>query len=56
VKSGKNARQAAALAEIYQLPALSFEVSEIVLMRSELHASGARYTTLAKSALSQAAS
>jgi 2'-5' RNA ligase len=53
VKSGKNARQVAALAEIAELPALSFEVGEIVLMKSELHTAGARYTPLAKCVLSQ---
>ena len=53
VKSGKNARQVAAMAEIHQLPALSFEVGEIVLMKSELHKSGKRYTPLAKAALTQ---
>jgi len=56
VKSGRNARQVAALAEIADLPALSFEVGEIVLMKSELHAAGARYTPLHKSFLSQSKS
>lgn len=51
VKSPKNARQVAALTEIHSLPELSFEVREIVLMKSELHSTGARYTTLAKSEL-----
>jgi 2'-5' RNA ligase len=51
VKSSKNARQVAALAEIYSLPELSFEVREIVLMKSEFHAAGAHYTVLAKSKL-----
>src|SRR5262249_43454529 len=49
VKSGKNARQVAAMAEIYQFPSLSFEVGEIVLMKSELHPAGSRYMPLAKS-------
>lgn len=53
VKSAKNARQAAAMAEIYKLPALSFGVGGIVLMKSELRPAGARYTPLAQSALSQ---
>jgi 2'-5' RNA ligase len=35
------------LAEQYQLAAWRFDVHELVLIRSELHATGARYTTLA---------
>ncbi len=51
VKTPRNARQVAALAEIQSLPELAFEVSEIVLIKSELHPAGARYTALAKSKL-----
>lgn len=51
VKSPKNARQVAALTEIHSLPELSFEVREIVLMKSDLHSTGARYTALARSEL-----
>lgn len=53
VKSPKNARQVAALTEIQTLPDLPFEVQEIVLMKSELHSAGARYTSLAKFSLGQ---
>lgn len=51
VKSPKNAGQVAALTEIYEVPDCSFEVREIVLMRSELLPAGARYTPLIKSSL-----
>jgi RNA 2',3'-cyclic 3'-phosphodiesterase len=51
VKSPMNARQVAALTEIHSLPELSFEVREIVLMKSDLHSAGARYSALAKSKL-----
>lgn len=51
VKSQQNARQVAALAEIQSLPEIAFEVREIVLMKSDLHPTGARYTALAKSPL-----
>jgi 2'-5' RNA ligase len=51
VKSGKNARQLVALADLHELPALSFAVREIVLMKSELHPAGARYTALANAPL-----
>lgn len=53
VKSPKNARQVAALTEIQTLPDLPFEVRGIVLMKSELHPAGARYTPLAKFSLGQ---
>lgn len=51
IKSGKNARQLVALADLYNLPALSFTIHEIVLMQSELHPAGARYTPLSKALL-----
>lgn len=51
VKSNRNARQLLALADAYRLPALSFIVREIVLMKSELHPAGARYTPLARAPL-----
>jgi 2'-5' RNA ligase len=41
-------RELLALADSYQLPELSFSVKEIVVMRSELHPAGARYTSLAR--------
>ncbi len=47
VKSNRHARELAARAEAYSLPALSFDVREIVLMKSELLPAGARYTALA---------
>ena len=51
VKSNRNARQLLALADAYRLPALSFIVREMVLMKSELHPAGARYTPLARASL-----
>ncbi len=51
LKSNRKSRELIALADSHPLPALSFEVSEIVLMRSELHPAGARYTPLAKASL-----
>lgn len=51
VKSNRNARQLVALADAHALPALSFTVREIVLMKSELHPAGARYTPLARAPL-----
>lgn len=50
VKSGKNTRQLVAKSDMYSLPELSFEVCEIVLMKSELHPAGSRYTPQAKAA------
>ncbi len=46
VKSGKNVKQLVAASDMYPLPELSFEVGEIVLMKSDLHPAGARYTAL----------
>lgn len=51
VRSNANARELVARAGVYSLPALSFDVREIVLMKSELHRAGAQYTALAKAPL-----
>jgi 2'-5' RNA ligase len=48
LKSNKKTRELLALADAHQLPELSFEVTEIVLMKSELHPAGAEYTPMAK--------
>ncbi len=48
VKSSKNIQQLVAKSDMYPLPELSFEVGEIVVMKSELHPAGARYTPQAK--------
>ncbi len=48
IKSNRKTSELVALADYYQLPDLSFDVREIVLMRSELHPAGARYTALAR--------
>ncbi len=48
VKSNRKTRELLALADDYQLPKLIFDVKEIVMMKSELHPAGARYTTLAR--------
>ncbi|MBL8191636.1 MAG: RNA 2',3'-cyclic phosphodiesterase [Acidobacteria bacterium] len=48
VKSGKNIRQLVAKSDMYPLPELSFAVGEIVVLKSELHPAGARYTPQAK--------
>ena len=52
-KDGSEIRELLALAYMYELPALSFAVTEIVLMRSELHPAGAEYTPIVKACLSQ---
>src|SRR5262252_9661329 len=52
VKSNKKTHELLALAEARRVPALSFVVTEIVLMKSELHPAGARYTPIAKVSLS----
>src|SRR5215471_13771566 len=52
VKSNKKTRELLAIADARQVPALSFVVTEIVLMKSELHPAGARYTPMAKVCLS----
>ncbi|HEU0179706.1 MAG TPA: RNA 2',3'-cyclic phosphodiesterase [Blastocatellia bacterium] len=51
LKSNKKTRELLALADAHQLPALSFVVTEIVLMKSELHPAGAEYTPIAKASL-----
>jgi 2'-5' RNA ligase len=51
VKSNKKTREMLSLAGAHQVPALSFVVAELVLMKSELHPAGARYTPLAKASL-----
>jgi 2'-5' RNA ligase len=51
VKSDKKFRELLAAANAYQLPALPFEVREVVLMKSELDPAGARYTCLTKAYL-----
>ena len=51
VKSNRKTRELLALADARRVPALSFVVTEIVLMKSELHPAGARYTPMAKASL-----
>jgi 2'-5' RNA ligase len=51
LKSNKKTRELIALADAYQLPSLSFVVTEIVLMKSELHPAGSKYTPMAKAYL-----
>ncbi|HKQ73008.1 MAG TPA: RNA 2',3'-cyclic phosphodiesterase [Blastocatellia bacterium] len=51
MKSNRKTRELLALADLRPLPALSFTVSDIVLMRSELHPTGARYSTIARASL-----
>jgi len=51
MKSNRKSRELLALTDSHPLPALSFVVSEIVLMKSELHPAGARYTPLAKASM-----
>jgi RNA 2',3'-cyclic 3'-phosphodiesterase len=53
LKSNKNTRELLALADAHPLPELSFLVTEIVLMKSELHPAGSEYTPMAKVSLSQ---
>jgi RNA 2',3'-cyclic 3'-phosphodiesterase len=48
VKSDKKVRELVARANAYQFPALTFDIREIVLMKSELDPAGARYTCLTK--------
>ena len=56
VKSNRNAREMVVQADLYELPAFSFEVREILVMKSELLPAGAKYTALAKAALGTHAS
>jgi 2'-5' RNA ligase len=51
VKSNRKSRELIAAADLYELPALSFDVGEIVVMKSELHPAGARYTRIGVAAL-----
>jgi RNA 2',3'-cyclic 3'-phosphodiesterase len=51
VKSNRKTRELLALADAHRLPALSFVVSEIVLMKSELRPAGAEYTPMARAFL-----
>jgi 2'-5' RNA ligase len=53
LKSNKKVRELLALADAYRLPALSFLVTEIVLMKSELQPAGAKYTPMAKARLNE---
>jgi 2'-5' RNA ligase len=48
IKSPKGAPALVSRAQAYRLPALSFTVREVVVMRSQLHPAGARYTPLAR--------
>ena len=48
VKSNRKIRELLALAGACQVPASPFVVTEIVLMKSELHPAGARYTPVAR--------
>src|SRR5262245_25306642 len=52
VRSNKNTCTLLALANAYRLPALSFVVTEIVVMKSEQHPAGKQYITIAKASLS----
>jgi len=51
MKSNRKTRELLALADARQVPALSFVVTEIVLMKSELRPAGAQYTPMAKAPL-----
>jgi RNA 2',3'-cyclic 3'-phosphodiesterase len=51
VKSRERVRELVALCESGRFAAREFSVGEIVLMRSELQAAGARYTPLSRAAL-----
>ena len=51
VKSNRNIRELLTLAGARQVPASPFVVAEIVLMKSELHPAGARYTPMARAPL-----
>ncbi len=51
VKSRRNTRDLMAIAKDYQLEAAPFKVSEIVVMQSQLHPAGSRYTPLAVAVL-----
>jgi 2'-5' RNA ligase len=51
LKSNKKIRELLALADAHRIPALSFLITEIVLMKSELHPAGAIYTPISKATL-----
>jgi 2'-5' RNA ligase len=51
VKSNRNAGELITQANRYSIPALSFVVEEITLMKSELHPDGAIYKTLSEARL-----
>jgi RNA 2',3'-cyclic 3'-phosphodiesterase len=51
VKSNRKTRELLALADGHRLPALSFVVTEIVLMKSDLRPEGAEYTPIARVSL-----
>jgi 2'-5' RNA ligase len=51
VKSNRKTRELLAMADSYQLPRLAFGVKEMVVMKSELHPAGARYTVLARAVM-----
>lgn len=53
LKSNKKTRELLALADAHRLPALSFVVTEIVLMKSELHPAGSEYTPMARFCLNK---
>jgi len=52
LRSNRKTRELLALADAHPLPSMSFVVSEIVLIKSELHPAGARYSTIARASLS----
>src|SRR5262245_3813821 len=51
LKSNKKTRELLAITDAHRLPALSFVVTEIVLMKSKLHPAGAEYTPMTKASL-----
>ncbi|HEY8459213.1 MAG TPA: RNA 2',3'-cyclic phosphodiesterase [Blastocatellia bacterium] len=53
LKSSKKTRELLALAGAHQLPELSFVVTEIVLMKSELHPAGSKYSPIARARLNE---
>ena len=56
VKTNRNVRELVARADLYDVPAISIDVHEVVVMQSELHPSGARYTVQARAPLGAQAS
>lgn len=51
VKSRRNTRALMAIAKEYELAPIAFKVNEVVLMQSQLHPAGSRYTRLATAPL-----